>query len=544
MATLDTLRVAMDGWLDPVLLKELRSTFRGWKFFAVHTGFLGLMAVALIIMVLSMSDVASLQPARIGQAIHQLFLMGMGLAILLVLPAFASTAIVSEREQNTFGLLQATSLSPASIIRGKFLASMVYSTVFLFSSLPVGALAFLYGGITVVNLASAYGALFAVSAIANIFSIFISAHSRNSRTALGSTAGFGMIFGATLIAFLSMPLDPSMARLAGRILGLRLLTDVLPRAGTAPALDGFLYLFVLPAFVFASLFAFSAISGTNRIKTRSGNRSTNLKIFFISFMACGAALWLVLLQRASYATLWGHWKASITFFGALGIVATLSSFFAAEDPDSALPSRQRTGRRFSPLRFLRPGSENGFVFTLVLNMFLMLPTLWVLDRFIGDPKHRFLFPMIGLSVTLLSFLYLSGTIGLLFSTLIRNERARMALQSGVVTVFIFLPLIAFASLHRFEDLIFLSPLDPGLLSPIVAFGSLTTGFYDMSGLDTTKLKIGMGTPFPFEVRVGRRRIPAFISTVLAHLLLGTGLLALARKRLTSASRKRGPPEVA
>jgi ABC-type transport system involved in multi-copper enzyme maturation permease subunit len=155
--TLENLRIATDRWMNPILLKELRATFRGWKFLAVHCGFLALLCIALVVVILSLSDVARIQPWRIGQGIHQVFMSGMALAILLILPAFASTAVVTEREQNTFELLQTTSLEPHVVVRGKFLASMTYSAVFLFSSLPVGVLAFLYGGVTVVNLLLAVG---------------------------------------------------------------------------------------------------------------------------------------------------------------------------------------------------------------------------------------------------------------------------------------------------------------------------------------------------------------------------------------------------
>ncbi|MHC4600229.1 MAG: ABC transporter permease, partial [Planctomycetota bacterium] len=191
--TLEALRNGTDRWMNPILLKELRATFRGWKFLAVHLGFLALLSIALVVVILSLSDVARIQPSRIGQGIHQVFLGGIALAIVLILPAFASTALVTEREQNTLELLQTTSLKSRVIVRGKFLASMTYTAVFLFSALPVGVLAFLYGGVTVGNLAVAYACLLALSAITNIFSIFISAQARTSRSALMGTAGFGLV---------------------------------------------------------------------------------------------------------------------------------------------------------------------------------------------------------------------------------------------------------------------------------------------------------------------------------------------------------------
>ncbi|MHC5080913.1 MAG: ABC transporter permease, partial [Planctomycetota bacterium] len=508
--TLDNLRVATDRWINPILLKELRATFRGWKFLAVHAGFLGLMAIALIVVILSLSEVSRIQPATIGLSIHQVFLVGMGLAILFVLPAFASTAIVTEREQNTFELLQTTSLDAAGVIRGKFLASMVYSMIFLISSLPVGALAFLYGGISVTNLAVAYGGLVVFSALTNVFSIFISAHSRTSRTALGSTAVFGMFVGVATVLFLSALETKRLTSLAVSLLGLQGMVSRRYFTFSAPdPADAFLYLFALPGFVILAIFVFAAISATNRIKPRSGNRSTNLKVFFLGFMFTGTALWFVLMFRERLPTVWQRWQTAITFFGAFGVVATLSSFFAAEDPAHHLPARLRRPPRLTLLSLFWPGSTNGFVFTLTTTALLLPPSVLLLNRFMRVKDDAFLFPMAGLAVTILSFLFLSASTGVLLSTLIRNERARMAAQAGIVVFLFFFPLIAYAALHQFEPLPSLSPVDPGLFSPVIAFGSLTTGFYEKSGIEANPGQMESRAIFPFDVSVGSREIPAF-----------------------------------
>jgi hypothetical protein len=517
--------------MNPILLKELRATFRGWKFLAVHLGFLALMSIGLVVVILSLSDVARTQPSRIGQGIHQVFLCGSAMAILLILPAFASTALVTEREQNTFELLQTTSLNSRAIVRGKFLASMTYTTVFLFSALPVGVLAFLFGGVTVGTLALAYAGLLALSAITNIFSIFISAQARTSRSALMGTAAFGVVLAIILMAYFFALPRLAFREQAASLLGFARLLGRSHRFIPSPDLDSFLYLLALPGFVMVSLFAFSAVSATNRLKTRAGNRSTNLKLFFLGFMFCGAGLWLLMLFRAKFGTTWERWLATTTFFGALGVVATLSSFFAAEDPVSSLPPRLRAVARFPLLRPLRPGASNGFLFTLSVNALLLLPVVFILAEHLRTDRALFMAPMFGLVSLILAFLFLSGSAGVFLSTVVKNERVRMALQSGVVTLVIFLPLILYAVLHHFERLPTLPLLEPGLLSPVVAFGSLTTGFFEFYGAGSIPTPAAeAGTIFPYEISLGKVHFPAFAPTILAYLVLGTVLFALARKR--------------
>jgi hypothetical protein len=344
------------------------------------------------------------------------------------------------------------------------------------------------------------------------------------------TAGFGLVLGCILVGFfLALPVDDLRQQLADALGFSRLLDRT--RFFIADAdMDSVLYLVVLPCFIMSSLFAFSAVSATNRMKTRSGNHSTNLKVFFISFMVLGAALWLVLLFRSNFSTTWERWLAVTTVFGALGIVATLSSFCAAEDPLPALPARLRSRATFLPFRPFRPGSIHGFYFTIMANTILIFPAIYVLSNYLEG--RMFLPPMFGLTALILSFLYLSASIGMVLSTFVSLERARMAFQSGLVTLVVFLPLILFAILHRFERIPFLSPLDPGLLSPVVAFGSLTTGFYEQTGMSIEGIRVEYrGSIFPYEIALGSFRFQAIFPTVVAYILLGSVLMYWARRRL-------------
>jgi hypothetical protein len=535
--TMEDFRRAADRWTNPILLKELRATFRGWWFLAVHTAFLGLLAIAVVIVVLAFGDEGNVQPARVGRWLHQVYVAGLALAAVSILPSFASTALVSEREQNTFEMLQTTTLDPAAVIRGKFLAAMVYTALFLFSSLPVWAVAFLYGGVAVTNLVAAFGLILALSALSNIVSVFVSAYARSSRTALMGTAAAGITLAAGIPSFLlglPEPLQVQAALLLGIDPWIQRYTFI-----QAPApWTTFLYLFAVPAFLWTAFFAFSAISATNHLKSRSGNRSTNLKVFYLAFLVGAMALWWAIVGREAFTSSWDRWAAVATLFGAAGMLATLSAFFAAEEPVHALPAVLRRPARLRILQPFLPGSWNGFAFTLVVNAVLLLPAVFLATRFLADPKapdRSFLFPLAGLSLTILGFLFLCASWGVLLSTFVRQERFRMALQSLLVILLLFGPLVAFAVLHRFRELPFVSIADPGLLSPVVAFGSLTTGFFE------TVLRVSKDTVpvsiFPFEARLGGAALPAFLPSLAFDLLLGSVLLAVGLRRLRRASGK-------
>jgi hypothetical protein len=298
----------------------------------------------------------------------------------------------------------------------------------------------------------------------------------------------------------------------------------------------FLYLLVVPLYVAGSFFAFSAVSAANRLKPRAENRSTNLKVFYVAFLYVGTALWWILIHQETIPSAWTRWAAMATLFGATGVMATLSAFFAAEEPVHALPEALRRRARWLLFQPLRPGSVNGFWFTLIVNAVLLAPSVVLASRFMTaftGTGVSFALPLVGLALTILSFLFLTGSMGLFLSSLFRNERLRMGLQSAFASFLLFAPLVAYAVLHRFKELPFVSFADPGLLSPVVAFGSLTTGFFETvfpAAKDVVPVSV-----FPFEARMGGLAAPAFVPAVAFDLVFGALLLALGWRRLRRAA---------
>jgi len=153
---------------DPnaVWMRELRGAARLQRtpmILAVITGMMTLL-------VCSIGGVAAMnaEPARVGTWLYHTFFSLTFAVVTWMGPAVASTTIAAERSGRTWEALELTGLGPASIARGKFLASLTYVSLYLVMLAPVGALPFLFGGVTAFEIVLAFVLLgvFAVLSVA------------------------------------------------------------------------------------------------------------------------------------------------------------------------------------------------------------------------------------------------------------------------------------------------------------------------------------------------------------------------------------------
>ena len=77
--------------------------------------------------------------------------------ISLVTPGLTAGVISSEREKQTLNILLTTGLTPAKIILGKWLSSLSFMLLVIFSTMPVYSIVFLYGGISPRELMAVFG---------------------------------------------------------------------------------------------------------------------------------------------------------------------------------------------------------------------------------------------------------------------------------------------------------------------------------------------------------------------------------------------------
>ena len=200
----------LENAFNPIMVKELRASMRGSKFFITHVAILSLFATVLLVIIAGwMASSASYNPrygnrgdpAEIGRnvfAITQLIHLGL---VFLVVPGFAAASITSERETGTYDLLFSTTLSASQIIWGKFTAAMTQSITLFVSMIPLVGLCFLFGGVTVYQIVANYSFLLLLSALMISFALSVSANTSTTQRAVGTVYAMSLLAGIIVMAF-------------------------------------------------------------------------------------------------------------------------------------------------------------------------------------------------------------------------------------------------------------------------------------------------------------------------------------------------------
>jgi ABC-2 type transport system permease protein len=194
---------------NPIIVKELRSRMRGARAFVILAGTLLLLAAisyALYRIVLSTSSYSysPLSP-KIGQILFIWLALLELLIVCFLTPAITAGAISGERENLTYEMLLATSLRPASILRGKLISALSYVFMLIFAAIPLFSLVFIFGGVAPRDLLKALIILVAVTVMWGMTSVFFSVWlKRTARaTVLSYLAVLLMLLGPIFVYILS-----------------------------------------------------------------------------------------------------------------------------------------------------------------------------------------------------------------------------------------------------------------------------------------------------------------------------------------------------
>jgi ABC-type transport system involved in multi-copper enzyme maturation permease subunit len=95
----------------------------------------------------SFVDTSQPQGAEVGVRVFLTTAYAQLTLLLLLAPVFSAGSLTSEKEQRTLAGLLTSLLTPADIWWGKFVASLLFLSLLLVSSLPVLSLAFALGGV-------------------------------------------------------------------------------------------------------------------------------------------------------------------------------------------------------------------------------------------------------------------------------------------------------------------------------------------------------------------------------------------------------------
>src|SRR5690606_29252057 len=121
------------------------------------------------------------------------------IVVMLVFPAFSSTAIASEHERKSFDLLLLTPLAPWEIALGKFFAAGIQASIFLVATVPFFAMANLFGGIDPAVFFAVLWILVLLSVFISFLGVYASSLVTRSIPAVLVTYAFAFVLGLVLL---------------------------------------------------------------------------------------------------------------------------------------------------------------------------------------------------------------------------------------------------------------------------------------------------------------------------------------------------------
>jgi hypothetical protein len=158
--------------LNPIVIKELRQGVRSWTV----TGMLLLFLVVLFIASLGflVTESFDINPnMQLGGSMFSAFTVILAGASIFFIPLYTAVRVAAERQENNPDLLYVTTLSPARIIRGKFLCSAYIALLFFSACMPFMAFTNLLRGVDLPTVFFILAYLFLVVCAANMIAIFV-----------------------------------------------------------------------------------------------------------------------------------------------------------------------------------------------------------------------------------------------------------------------------------------------------------------------------------------------------------------------------------
>jgi ABC-2 type transport system permease protein len=168
--------------MNPVLRKDVLALLRLPRVAAIQVAFVGVLAFMVLTSWPQGGVLAVAAQGRddllLGIVVGQLVLLT------LFVPGIAATAIVGEREGNTFEMLYASRLSAGQIVVGKILSAVSFPLLLIIAGLPFVALLVWRGDVDFTKLAVSYAVLVVSAIFLAMVSLTISAFSRQASNAL------------------------------------------------------------------------------------------------------------------------------------------------------------------------------------------------------------------------------------------------------------------------------------------------------------------------------------------------------------------------
>ncbi|MBZ0135551.1 MAG: ABC transporter permease [Planctomycetes bacterium] len=354
-------------FMNPLAVRELRVACRSWKLVIILTAYLLIQCAIFAIWLYIESDSNGLydDPTAIGRGLFITLSIVLAIIVMLVFPAFSSTAIASEHEKKSFDLLLLTPLAPWEIASGKFIAAGVQSSIFLVATVPLFALAGLFGGIDP-------AIFFVVLWVLILFSIFI------SFVGVYASSLVKKAIPAVLVTYLFAFLIGFVMLIVFSITSLALAYVMVMMPGFAnmfdPTVSEGIY-YVSSMTVTCALYcAFLFLSTTNRLKPTSHNKSTGLRVLWslaAVVIPAQIALYFLIARTPYHDSSIGALLFGAVYFGLVLMVPAVTA--PAEAP---VPSR-RVRRQMEKMpegmmkaggRLFFPGSDRGALHSAIITV--------------------------------------------------------------------------------------------------------------------------------------------------------------------------------
>jgi len=180
---------------NPVLINELRARMRGRRTFILLGVYLLILSGLLFTIYTTIYQDTQMPyygggfqrmleaSSNLGKAVFYGTNILLLLGVTLVGPAYTASAIVSEKERQTYDLLVITALSAREIVLGKLNAILVFLGLLILATLPFQAMAFVFGGVAFTDILLATLLLMLTALLYSSLGLFVSSIARTTTVA-------------------------------------------------------------------------------------------------------------------------------------------------------------------------------------------------------------------------------------------------------------------------------------------------------------------------------------------------------------------------
>lgn len=194
--------------INPIIVKELRSRMRDKRAFITLTAMLVILGGSSYLLYRLALATSTYSSAPLSPQIGQILFIALAflelMAICAIAPAVTTGAISGEREKQTYEMLMATPLHPASILWGKLVSALSYVFLLIFAAIPMASLIFIFGGVTLREMLKGLVVLFVLSITLGTIGLFMSVWlGRTMRATVASYLVVVALVGGPLIAYIA-----------------------------------------------------------------------------------------------------------------------------------------------------------------------------------------------------------------------------------------------------------------------------------------------------------------------------------------------------